>query len=92
MPPISDAELQRIAGELESDRVERKEALSDRDKVAQTVCAFANDLPGHRLPGYVLVGVTDAGAPSGLPITDELLLSLGGCVRTGTSCRSRRST
>jgi len=50
--------------------------MSDRDKVAQAVCAFANDLPGHCAPGYVLVGVNDAGSPSGLPITDQLLLSL----------------
>lgn len=74
--PITEQELKQIARDLESDRVERKEALSDRDKVAQAVCAFANDLPGHRLPGYVLVGVGDRGRPSGLPITDRLLLNL----------------
>jgi ATP-dependent DNA helicase RecG len=75
--PITDQELEHIARDIESDRVERKEALSDRDKVAQAVCAFANDLPNHGLPGYVLVGVSDEGRPSGLPITDQLLLTLG---------------
>jgi ATP-dependent DNA helicase RecG len=74
--PITDQELERIARDIESDRVERKEAMSDRDKVAQAVCAFANDLPGHGAPGYVLVGVTDNGSPSGLAITDQLLLRL----------------
>jgi ATP-dependent DNA helicase RecG len=76
MTPITDQELQKIARDIESDRVERKSAMSDRDKVAQAVCAFANDLPGHCAPGYVLVGVSDVGSPSGLPITDQLLLSL----------------
>jgi ATP-dependent DNA helicase RecG len=76
--PITDDELREIAHDLESDRVERKQALTDRDRVAQAVCAFANDLPGYGLPGYVLVGVDDAGQPNALPITDSLLLSLGG--------------
>ncbi len=83
VPPITDEELERIARDLESDRVERKEALTDRAKAAQAVCAFANDLPGHRLPGYLLIGVTDEGLPSGLPITDELLRDLGGLREDG---------
>jgi ATP-dependent DNA helicase RecG len=75
--PIADQDLEKIARDIESDRVERKEALSDTDRVAQAVCAFANDLPGHGLPGYVLLGVSDAGLPTGLPITDQLLRTLG---------------
>jgi ATP-dependent DNA helicase RecG len=83
MPPINDKELERIARDVESDRVERKEVFTDRDRLAQAVCAFANDLPGHGLPGYVLVGVTDRGVPSGLPITDGLLRDLGGLREDG---------
>lgn len=73
---ISDEQLAEIAVDLETDRVERKSSVSDRDRVAQAICAYANDLPGHGQPGYVLVGVTDKGAPSGLGITDKLLLDL----------------
>jgi len=76
VPPISDDELRQISKDLESDRVERKEALADRDKLAQAVCAFANDLPGHGLPGYLLIGVDDAGELTALAITDSLLLGL----------------
>ncbi|MGA9874261.1 MAG: ATP-binding protein [Solirubrobacteraceae bacterium] len=76
VPPISDDELQRISKDLESDRAERKETPADRDKLAQAVCAFANDLPGHGLPGYLLIGVDDAGKPTALAITDSLLLRL----------------
>ncbi len=81
--PITDEELGLIARDVESDRVERKEALTDRDRVAQAVCAFANDLPGHRQPGYLLVGVTDDGIPSGLPITDRFLRDLAGLREDG---------
>ena len=76
---LTDVELEALATELESDRVERKESFkSSKEKIAQAICAFANDLPGHRRPGYVLIGVKDDGSPSDLPITDELLLALAG--------------
>ena len=51
--------------DLESDRVERKASLADRDKIRQAICAFANDLPGHDAPGYLFIGATDDGKPSG---------------------------
>ncbi|MFN8559106.1 MAG: hypothetical protein U0531_17800 [Dehalococcoidia bacterium] len=35
-----------------------------------------NDLPDHRLPGVAFIGVKDDGTPTGLPITDQLLLNL----------------
>jgi ATP-dependent DNA helicase RecG len=73
---IDDAELARLAQDLESDRVERKASLSDADRVAQAICAFANDMPGRGLPGYVFVGVSDDGRPTALEITDRLLLTL----------------
>ena len=42
----------------------------------EAVCAFANDLPNHRQAGVVFIGAKDNGTPSGLPITDQLLLQL----------------
>ena len=48
------------------------------DKFCQAVCAFANDLPRHRKPGYLSIGVHDNGSLSGLTVTDELLRNLGG--------------
>lgn len=75
----SNTELEALARDLESDRVERKESFagSAREKIAQAVCAFANDLPGSGLPGVVMVGLRDDGTPTGLAITDELLQNLG---------------
>lgn len=45
-------------------------------KIRQAVCAFANDMPNHQLPGVVFVGVEDDGSCSELTITDEILLTL----------------
>lgn len=76
---LTDDEIRALAADMESDRVERKETLSGsaKDKVAQAICAYANDLPGHRTAGLVLIGVRDDGATTGLTITDKLLLDLG---------------
>lgn len=78
MKPVSDAELEALAREPECDRIERKESwLGDApDKGGQAVCAFANDLPNHRKPGFLLVGLRDDGSPSNYPVTDELLRTL----------------
>ena len=69
-------DLERLMSDLESDRVERKESISDTDRIRQAICAFANDLPGYRLPGYLFIGVDDTGRPTSNPITDQLLQTL----------------
>lgn len=68
--------LEALLNDLESDRVERKESPSDGDKIRQAICAFANDLPGHGLPGVLFVGVNDAGESVGLDVTDQMLQNL----------------
>lgn len=73
---MDDQELEVLFRDLESDRVERKATDSDRNKIRQAVCAFANDLPNHRKPGVIFVGVNDDGSCASLSITDELLLRL----------------
>jgi ATP-dependent DNA helicase RecG len=74
----TDAELEKLLVDVESDLVERKEAWRGDapDKGRQAVCAFANDRPDHRRPGVLFVGVNDDGAPTGPPVTDELLRAL----------------
>lgn len=73
---MTNAELEALLDDIESDRAERKESASDRDKLRQAVCAFANDLPGHGRPGVLFIGVNDAGVPTGLTITDQMLQNL----------------
>jgi ATP-dependent DNA helicase RecG len=69
--------LKTQLADLESDRVERTTSIDKTDKFSQAVCAFANDYPNHRKPGYLIVGVDDEGRPSGLTVDDRLLLNLG---------------
>ncbi len=73
---LTVSELESLLGDLESDRVERKESVSDNNKIRQAICAFANDLPDHQQPGVVYIGVRDNGTCANLPITDQLLLTL----------------
>lgn len=73
---MTDAELEQLLDDLESDRVERKESTSDGDRIRQVICAFANDLSGSDQPGVLFVGVNDQGHPTGLSITDKMLQNL----------------
>jgi ATP-dependent DNA helicase RecG len=73
---MQDAELECLLSDLESDRVERKASAADPDKIRQATRAFANDLPNHRQPGVVFVGVNDDGTCAGLAVTDQLLITL----------------
>lgn len=76
MKPFSDAELEAMLGDLESDRVERKQSFRGEapTTVREAVCAFANDLPCHGQPGVVFIGARDDGAPlEGFEVSDELL-------------------
>lgn len=79
MKPLSDAELQQMLSDLESERVECKESFkgSAPEKVREAVCAFANDLAGHGASAAVFIGVRDDGAPiGGFQVTDELMRQL----------------
>ena len=76
MAIYSNAELERLMADLESDFVERKESAADGKKIRRNICAFANDLPGNGKPGVVLVGVRDDGSCASLPIDDDLLVRL----------------
>lgn len=69
-------DLGNLLADLESDRVERTVSTRDTDKFCRAICAFANDLPNHRQPGFLFVGVDDEGRPAGLQVTDQLLQNL----------------
>ncbi len=75
---IAKDRLKGLLIDLEADNIERTTSRTDTDKFCQAICAFANDLPGHGSPGYLLIGVQDNGVLSGLTVTDELLKGLGG--------------
>lgn len=74
---ITQEELTALMADLESDRIERTESTNKTDKFCQAVCAFANDLPNHKQPGYLVIGVDKDGKPTGIEITEQLLEKLG---------------
>ncbi len=74
---MDDAELLTLLHHFESDRVERKSSFrSSREDIRQNICAFANDLPNHQLPGVIFIGISDSGDCVNLDINDDLLLNL----------------
>jgi ATP-dependent DNA helicase RecG len=83
----TDQELELLLSDLESFLVERKErwAGDAPTKGCEAICAFANDLPGSKRAGVLFVGVRDDGTPTGLPITDELLVTLANLKSDGNT-------
>jgi ATP-dependent DNA helicase RecG len=75
---LNEEQLKALMADLESDTAERTESTTNTDKFGEAICAFANDLPNHRRPGYLLVGVKDDGALAGIKVTDDLLKNLAG--------------
>ena len=75
---LNEEQLKALMADVESDTAERTESTNNTDKFGQAICAFANDLPNHRRPGYLLVGVKDDGALAGIKVTDDLLKNLAG--------------
>ena len=78
MAGFTEKELLQLIAAGESDRVEFKESLSGRapTRIREAICAFANDLPDHKVPGLVFVGVKDDGTIGDLAVTDRLLQQL----------------
>ena len=69
-------ELERLLRDIESDCVERTTSTDNTAKFSEAICAFSNDLPGNKRPGYLFVGATPEGNASGAVITDQLLQNL----------------
>ena len=73
---MNDSKLIFLLSDVESDCVERKASLSDPDRIRETICAFANDLPQNRKPGVIFIGANDDGTCSDIDVTDKLLRTL----------------
>ena len=68
--------MDEILPDLEADRIEKTVSITDGNKFGEAICSFANDLPAHRKPGYLLVGVNGDGTRSGLKVEEQLLQTL----------------
>lgn len=64
---LTDEETKALLEDTEADNVERTVSTNKTDKFCEAICAFANDMPGHGSPGYLLIGADDrTGAITGI--------------------------
>jgi len=73
---ISKEALEELLPVLEQDRIEKTISVNDATKFGEAICAFANDLANHNLPGYLIIGVHDDGKKAGMTITEQNLQTL----------------
>jgi len=73
---ITKEELEMLLPQLEQDRIEKTISVNDPNKFGEAICAFANDLANHNLPGYLILGVHDDGSKAGMNITEQNLQTL----------------
>lgn len=73
---LTEQELEELMVGDERDWVERKASASDPDEIRKNICAFANDLPDHRRPGVLFIGVHNDGTCANLHIDDKLLRAM----------------
>ncbi|MDA8024581.1 MAG: putative DNA binding domain-containing protein [Alphaproteobacteria bacterium] len=75
---LTDDELIELIDGHESYRTELTESgnKSNMEKCRKAICALANDLPNHKKPGVLFVGLRDDRTCADLRITTELLEKL----------------
>ena len=86
MSAPDERELPALISKGESDNLEFKKDMSGnaKSKIAETICAFANNLPGHGKPGIILIGVEDDGSILGVPPDQiEQVQQVAGNMRAG---------
>lgn len=75
---MTQEELYKIIASDESFRIELTTSTGDMDKFQEAICAFANDMPGSRKKGYLLIGVRNNGEIDGLKVDDALMKKISG--------------
>lgn len=70
---IAKDDILELLKSTESYRVERTVSTGNMDKFCEAICAFANDMPGSRKNGYLIIGAKDDGSIAGMKVDDALL-------------------
>lgn len=52
---ITKEELLALLNSTETYRIEKTVSTTNKDKFCEAICAFANDMPNSRKPGYLLI-------------------------------------
>lgn len=75
---MTQEELYEIIAIDENYRIELTTSTGNMDKFQEAICAFANDMPGSRKKGYLLIGVRNDGEIGGLKVDDALMKKISG--------------
>ena len=75
---MNQEELYKIIAIDENYRIELTTSTGNMDKFQEAICAFANDMPGSRKKGYLLIGVRNDGEIDGLKVDDTLMKKISG--------------
>ena len=75
---ISKEELLQLLKSTETYRIEKTVSTGNMDKFCEAICAFANDMPGSRQNGYLIIGANDDGSLAGLKVDDALMKKISG--------------
>lgn len=75
---IATEDILELLRSTESYRVERTISTGNMDKFCEAICAFANDMPGSRKNGYLIIGAKDDGSIAGMKVDDALLKKIAG--------------
>lgn len=67
---IAKEDILELLRSTESYRVERTVSTGNMDKFCEAICAFANDMPGSRKNGYLIIGAKDDGSIAGMKVDD----------------------
>ena len=70
---MTQEELYELISSDEGYRIELTTSTTDMAKFQEAICSFANDMPGSRKKGYLLLGVRDDGEIDGLRVDDTLM-------------------
>ncbi len=79
---ITEDKVKELLADMESDWIERTISIRE-DKLGPVICAYSNDFPNHKHPGYILLGVQDDGTLAGKTWTDEQLQTIGNIKSNG---------
>jgi len=79
---LNEKRVLELINDLESDWIERTVSVRE-DKLGPAICAYSNDFPNHKHPGYILLGVKDDGNLAGMTWTDEQLQTIGNLKSNG---------
>lgn len=74
--------VEQLISNMENDWIERTISIRE-DKLGPAICAYSNDFPNHKHPGYILLGVNDDGTLAGMKWTDDQLQTIGNIKTNG---------